>query len=235
MTRRADQYIAQKSVPGLQGAVANLRDGYATDASQKGRSSNKNNGSSGKSKKDDDPDYNWNDGDDPSEPSDSNDDDSDDSDESDDDDSDETVVGESDAGYTTSESRYSTVNSRQRKRNKTKRRDRRRFRKWRDRGGGGSSNAPKHFNLPIFRGTTGEMSISYQDWRKDVNALMRRKIPEKKILDALMNSVEGGPGETASVTYEKGKGSLKEVLEALDTVHGQSISYIKLHSDLCAI
>ena len=79
------------------------------------------------------------------------------------------------------------------------------------------------------------MSISYQDWRKDVNALMRRKIPEKKILDAIMNSVEGGPGETASVAYEKGRGSLKEVLEALDTVHGRSISYIKLHSDLCAM
>ena len=235
MTRRADQYIAQKSVPGLQGAVANLRDGYATDASQKGRSSNKNNGSSGKTKKDDEPDYDWNDGDDPSEPSDSNNDDSDDSDESDDGDSDETVVGESDAGYTTGQSKYSTVNSRQRKRNKMKRRDRRRFRKQKDRGGGGSSNAPKHFNLPIFRGTTGEMSISYQDWRKDVNALMRRKIPEKKILDAIMNSVEGGPGETASVAYEKGKGTLKEVLEALDTVHGRSISYIKLHSDLCAM
>ena len=40
----------------------------------------------------------------------------DDSDESGDD-SDETVVGESDAGYTTGQSKYSTVNSRQRKRN----------------------------------------------------------------------------------------------------------------------
>ena len=79
------------------------------------------------------------------------------------------------------------------------------------------------------------MSISYQDWRKDVNALMHRKIPEKKILDAIMNSVEGGPGETAGVAYEKGKGSLNEVLDALDMVHGRSISYIKLHSDLCAI
>ena len=147
MTRRADQYIAQKSVPGLQGASAYLQDGYATDASQKGRSSNKNNGSSGKPKKDDDPDYDWNDRDDPSELSDSNDDDSDDSDQSDNDDSDETVVGESDAGYTTGQWKYSTVNSRQRKRNKMKRRDRRRFRKRRDRGGGGSSNAPMHFNL----------------------------------------------------------------------------------------
>ena len=69
------------------------------------------------------------------------------------------------------------------------------------------------------------MSIWYQDWRKDVNALMCRKIPEKKILDAIMNSVEGGPGETAEVAYEKGKGSLNEVLDALDTVHGRSISY----------
>ena len=117
MTRRADQFLAQKSVLGLQGAMANLRDGYATDASQKGHSSNKNNGSSGKSKNDDDPDYDWNDGDDPSDrPSDSDDDDSDDSG----DDSDETVVGESDAGYTTGQSKYSTMNSRQRKRNKMK-------------------------------------------------------------------------------------------------------------------
>ena len=95
MTRRADQYLAQKSVPGLQGAMANLQDGYATDASQKGHSSNKNNRSSGKSKKDDDPDYDWNDGEDPSDgPSDSDDDASDDSG----DNSDETVIGESDAG-----------------------------------------------------------------------------------------------------------------------------------------
>ena len=230
MTRRADQYLAQKLVPGLQGAMANLQDGYTTDASQKGRNSNKNNGSSGKSKKDDDPDYDWNDRDDPLDrPSDSDDDDSDDSG----DDSDETVIGEFDAGYTTGQSKYSTMNSRQHKRNKMKRRDHRRFRKRRD--GGSTSNAPKHFNLPIFRGTTDEMSISYQDWRKDVNALMCRKIPEKKILDAIMNSVEGGPGKTAGVAYEKGKGSLNEVLDALDTVHGRSISYIKLHSDLCAI
>ena len=79
------------------------------------------------------------------------------------------------------------------------------------------------------------MSISYQDWRKDVNSLIRRKIPDKKILDAIMHSVEGPAAETAGVAYEKGKGTLAEVLDSLDTVHGRSISYIKLHSDLCAI
>ena len=50
-----------------------------------------------------------------------------------------------------------------------------------------------------------------------------------------MHSVEGVPGQTAGVAYKKGEGSLDAILKALDTVHGQSISYIKLNSDLCAI
>ena len=64
---------------------------------------------------------------------------------------------------------------------------------------------------------------------------MRKGLPDKKILEAVMRSVEGVPGETAGVAYKDGQGSLQAVMEALDNVHGRSISYIKLNSDLCAI
>ena len=74
-----------------------------------------------------------------------------------------------------------------------------------------------------------------QDWRKDVNDLLRRNTPKNKIRDAIMHSVEGVPGQTAGVAYKKGEGSLDAILKALDTVHGQSISYIKPNSNLCAI
>ena len=244
MTRRYDRYTAQKAASGLQGALPTLRDECITSNS-KDKGSNKNNGSSGKGNKHA-PDRCANNGGDdgsgdpdPFDEGDFSDDDDDDDDDEDDltelSDSD-LEAGESDGGYTTEQSRYSTIQSRQRKRNKAKRRDRRRFRKRKDRGGGGGpSNAPKHFNLAIFRGTTGEMSISYQDWRKDVNDLLRRNIPKNKIRDAIMHSVEGVPGQTAGVAYKKGEGSLDAILKALDTVHGQSISYIKLNSDLCAI
>ena len=132
MTRRADQYLAQKSAPGLQSAMATLRYGYATDTSQKSHNPNKNNGSSGKSGKGNDPDYDNGDGDDPSDDPSENDDDSEDDSEDSDDNSDDDEVGESDAGYTTGQSRYSTINSRQHKRNKAKRRDCRRYRKRQD-------------------------------------------------------------------------------------------------------
>ena len=157
MTRRYDRYTAQKTASGLQGALPTLRDECITSNS-KDKGSNKRQWIIGKREISKPQIVVLNNGGDDGSGDPDPFDEGDFSDEDDDDDDDEDdftelsdsdlEAGESDGGYTTEQSRYSTIQSRQRKRNKAKRRDRRRFRKRKDRGGGGGpSNAPKTFQL----------------------------------------------------------------------------------------
>ena len=50
-----------------------------------------------------------------------------------------------------------------------------------------------------------------------------------------MQSLEGAPKDTARLAFKKGKGTLKDILKALDKLYGQSASYVHLQSEMCNI
>ena len=50
-----------------------------------------------------------------------------------------------------------------------------------------------------------------------------------------MQSLEGPPKDTARLAFKKGKGTLKDILKALDKLYGRSASYVHLQSEMCNI
>ena len=50
-----------------------------------------------------------------------------------------------------------------------------------------------------------------------------------------MQSLEGPPKDTAWLAFKKGKGTLKDILKALDKLYGRSASYVHLQSEMCNI
>ena len=95
-------------------------------------------------------------------------------------------------------------------------------------------------SLPIFRDSTKDDAISYNDWRCEVDALILRGHPEKKIKLAVLDALEGRPKRAAQVadTDHKGrvgKGKLQKVLVVLEDAYGRSITYQSLVGELCSI
>ena len=50
-----------------------------------------------------------------------------------------------------------------------------------------------------------------------------------------MQSLEGPPKDTAQLAFKKGKGTLRDILKALDKLYGWSASYVHLQSEMCNI
>ena len=62
----------------------------------------------------------------------------------------------------------------------------------------------------------------YIDWRKSVDELISDKLDEKLIRSLVLQSLEGTPKDTAHLAYKNGKGSLKDILQALDKLYSCS-------------
>ena len=75
----------------------------------------------------------------------------------------------------------------------------------------------------------------YIDWRNSVDELITDKLDEKWIRSLVLQSLEGPPKDTACLAYKNGKGSLKNILQALDKLYGRSASYVHLQSEMCNI
>ena len=95
-------------------------------------------------------------------------------------------------------------------------------------------------SLPIFRDSSKEDAISYDDWRCEVDALILRGHSQKKVKLAVLDALEGRPKRTAQVadTDHKGrigKGKLPKILEVLENSYGRSVTYQSLVGELCSI
>ena len=61
------------------------------------------------------------------------------------------------------------------------------------------------------------------------------KLDEACIHSLVMQSLEGPPKDTACLAFKKGKGTLKDILKALDKLYRRSASYVHLQSEMCNI
>ena len=89
--------------------------------------------------------------------------------------------------------------------------------------------------LPLFKNSSKEGATTYIDWRNSVDELIADKLDEKWIQNLVLQSLEGPPKDTAHLAYKNRKGSLKDILWALDKLYGRSASYVHLQSEMCNI
>ena len=90
-------------------------------------------------------------------------------------------------------------------------------------------------SLPLFKNSSKERATTYTDWRNSVDELIADKLDQKRIRSLVLQSLEGPPKDTAHLAYKNGKGSLKDILWALDKLYSQSASYVHLQSEMCNI
>ena len=65
--------------------------------------------------------------------------------------------------------------------------------------------------------------------------MIAEKVDEDRVRSLVMQSLEGPPKDTARLAFKKGKGTLKDILKALDKLYGRSASYVHLQSEMCNI
>ena len=75
----------------------------------------------------------------------------------------------------------------------------------------------------------------YIDWWNCVDEMVADKLDEVWIQRLVMQSLEEPPKDTARLAFKKGKGTLKDILKALDKLYGWSASYVHLQSEMCNI
>ena len=88
----------------------------------------------------------------------------------------------------------------------------------------------KGATLPLFKNSSKEGATLYVDWRNCVNEMITEKVDEDRVWSLVMQSLEGPPKDTARLAFKKGKGTLKDILKALDKLYGRSASYVHLQS-----
>ena len=131
--------------------------------------------------------------------------------------------------YDTEASHQVTVAERNRLRKKQQQRRERRERQRR------KERLAKGATLPLFKNSSKEGATPYVDWRNCVDEMIADKLDEKRIRSLVMQSLEGPPKDTARLAFKKGKGTLKDILKALDKLYGRSASYVHLQSEMCNI
>ena len=89
----------------------------------------------------------------------------------------------------------------------------------------GPNGCRKKLNLPIFRDSTSDNAITYDDWRSEVDNYVREGHSHQLIRDSVLSALEGRPCHTAKAAMVDGDGSLKSIMSTLDQVYGGTTTY----------
>ena len=93
----------------------------------------------------------------------------------------------------------------------------------------------KQLSLPIFRDSTSDNAIMYDNWRSDVDNYVREGHSTKLIRDSVLCTLEGCPHYTAKMGMDNRDGSLHSIMEVLDSVYSGATTYSVLMSKLNTI
>ena len=93
----------------------------------------------------------------------------------------------------------------------------------------------KWLSLPIFRDSTSDNAITYDDWRSDVDNYIWEGHSTKLIRDSVLCVLEGRPHYTTKTAMDDGDGSLCSIMEVLNSVYGGATTYSALMSKLNTI
>ena len=99
----------------------------------------------------------------------------------------------------------------------------------------GLNGRRKKLNLPIFRDSSSDNAITYDDWRNEVDNYVREGHSHQLIRDSVLSTLEGRPHHTAKAAMVDGDGSLKSIMSTLDQVYGGATTYTTLLNKLNSI
>ena len=93
----------------------------------------------------------------------------------------------------------------------------------------------KRLSVPIFRDSTSDNAITYDDWRSDVDNYVREGHSAKLIRDSVLCALKGHPCYTTKMAMDDRNSSLRSIMEVLDSVYGGATTYSALMSKLNTI
>ena len=99
----------------------------------------------------------------------------------------------------------------------------------------GPNGRSKKLNLPIFRDSSLDNDITYDDWCSEVDNYVREGHSQQLIRDSVLSALEGRPRHTAKAAMVDGDGSLKSIMSALDQVYGGATTYTTLLNKLNSV
>ena len=134
--------------------------------------------------------------------------------------------------YDTTTSQYTTRNEQDRRERRDNHLAYRRCHRERRHGPNGCT---KKLNLPIFRDSSSDNAITYDDWRSEVDNYVREGHSHQLIRDSVLSTLEGRPRHTAKAAMVDGDGSLKSIMSALDQVYGGATTYTMLLNKLNSV
>ena len=134
--------------------------------------------------------------------------------------------------YDTATSRYTTRTERDRRERRDNRLAHRRCCRERCHGLNGRR---KKLNLPIFRDSSSDNAITYDDWHSEVDNYVREGHSHQLIRDSVLSALEGRPRHTAKAAMVDSDGSLKSIMSALDQVYSGATTYTTLLNKLNSI
>ena len=132
--------------------------------------------------------------------------------------------------YDTEYSRFSTVSDRERCQKHTRCRVNHCARHEQDHHHG--RGCPRKLSLPIFRDSSSDNAITYDDWWSDIDNLVREGHPTALIRDSILSALEGRPHYVVKTAMDDGDGTLRCIMTALDHMYGGATSYRQMMNKL---
>ena len=84
----------------------------------------------------------------------------------------------------------------------------------------------KKLNLPIFRDSTSDNAITYDDWHSEVDNYVREGHSSNLIRDSVLSTLRRTPeAHSQRPPWRMENGTLKSVMSALDQVYGGATTY----------
>ena len=90
----------------------------------------------------------------------------------------------------------------------------------------------RRLSFPLFRETTKEDAISYQDWRSEIEDALEHGHDAAKVKEAMFASLEGMARDNAKMIDENGDLHVTRILDGLDSLYGVSMTFQSLNAAL---
>ena len=90
-------------------------------------------------------------------------------------------------------------------------------------------------SFPLFRETTKEDAISYQDWHSEIEDALEHGHNATKVKEAMFASLEGMARDNVKMIDENGDLHVTRILDGLDSLYGSSMTFQSLNAALCSL
>ena len=99
---------------------------------------------------------------------------------------------------------------------------------------GGSTQGQK-LVFSLFREPNRDDSISYRDWRAEVEAALAKGYEPERVKIAMFEAMEGMAKDHAANIDQYGVLTALEILEGMDWLYGVSMTFQSLNAALCGL